>query len=312
MTRLAGGTLTFLFTDIEGSTRLWERHPEAMQAALARHDAILEQAVGREGDVFKRIGDAFCAAFAEAPAALDAALAIQRALQVESWGETGPLRVRIALHTGPAEQRNDDYFGTTLNRVARILAAGHGGQTLLSFTTAELVRDHLPATCRLRDLGERRLRDLSGTERIFQLVAPDLPAEFPPLRTLDARANNLPAQLTALLGREHEVAAACALLRQPDVHLLTLTGAGGTGKTRLSLQIAADLLDDFEHGVYFIPLAPISDPALVASAISAALEVREVTGKTLLDTLKEYLHGKQMLLVLDNFEQVEHYSTAWQ
>ena len=193
MTELPTGTVTFLFTDIEGSTTRWEQHREAMQAALARHDAILRQAIeAHGGHVFKTVGDAFYAAFATTPDALAAALTAQRMLGAAEWGETGALRVRMALHTGTAEQRDGDYFGQPLNRVARLLVAGYGGQVLLSSAAQILVRDHLPAGVELRDPGEHRLKDLATPEHIFQVVAPDLPADFPPLRTLDSRRNNLP------------------------------------------------------------------------------------------------------------------------
>src|SRR5215208_3619870 len=221
-------TVTFLFTDIEGSTKLWERHPSAMQAALARHDEILQRAIGsRGGYVFKTVGDAFCAAFADASDALEAALETQRALFREEWDEGFVIKVRMALHTGAAEERGGDYFGPPVNRVARLLSAGHGGQTLLSSATRELVRDRLPEDTELRDLGERRLKDLIRPERVFQLIASDLPPSFPPLKTLDARLNNLPSRPTPLVGREREVAGVCRLLRGGGVRLLTLTGPGG-------------------------------------------------------------------------------------
>jgi class 3 adenylate cyclase len=200
MADLPTGTVTFLFTDIEGSTRLWERSPEAMQSSLARHDEILRDTVKSHGGyVFKEVSDAFCCAFASAPDALGAALAAQRALLEEPWGETEPLRVRMALHAGAAEERGGDYFRPPLNRVARLLSAAHGGQTLLSSATRELVRDQLPSGTGLRDLGERRLKDLVRPERILQLAAPDLPLNLPPLKTLDERLNNLPVQPTALV-----------------------------------------------------------------------------------------------------------------
>ncbi|MBI3970659.1 MAG: AAA family ATPase [Chloroflexi bacterium] len=182
--------------------------------------------------------------------------------------------MRIALHSGAAQERDGDYFGPALNRVARLLAIGHGGQTLLTLPTEELVRDNLSEGASLRDLGERRLKDLIRPERVFQLVTPDLPQTFPPLRSLDARPNNLPAQPTPLIGREREVEAVRRRLLRSDTRLLTLTGPGGTGKTRLSLQVAADAIDDFDHGVYFVPLEPVSDAALVPSAIAQALGVR--------------------------------------
>ena len=209
------GTITFLFTDIEGSTRLWEEHTDAMSATLARHDTILREAVGtRGGFVFKTVGDAFCTAFSTAQDALAAAVMAQRALAAGVWEKTGAPLVRMALHTGAAEQRDGDYFGPALNRVARILAAAHGGQTLLSLATQELVRDALPPGLSLRDLGERRLKDLARPEHLFQVAAPDLPGDFPPLRSLESLPNNLPAQLTSFIGREREMADVKELARR--------------------------------------------------------------------------------------------------
>ena len=299
------GTVTFLFTDIEGSTKLWEKSSEAMQRVLVRHDEILRRVtIERDGYVFKMVGDAFCCAFSTATNALEAALSAQRALFAEEWGLEGGVRVRMALHTGAAEERNDDYFGPPVNRVARLLSAGHGGQVLLSLPTQELVRDWLPADVRLRDLGERRLKDLSRPERIFQLVVHDLPAEFPPLRTLEGRPNNLPLQPTPLVGREHEVEEVCRRLRNEEVHLLTLTGPGGTGKTRLALQAGADLLEEFDDGVFYVSLATITDPDLVYSSLALSLGVKEGAGQSLMEMLEGYLQQKRLLLILDNFEQV--------
>jgi predicted ATPase/class 3 adenylate cyclase len=305
MAELPIGTLTFLFTDIVGSTRLWEQHPRPMQAALARHDAIVRQAVvSNGGHVFKTVGDQFCAAFAIAPAALLAALAAQQALRAEPWGEVGAVRVRMALHTGAVEERDEDYFGPPLNRIARLLEIGHGGQILLSQPTYDLTRDHLPEDSALRDVGEHRLRDLARPEHVFQLLHPQLPEEFPPLASLDRRPHNLPAQATPLLGRQKELAAIRGLLRRADLRLLTLTGPGGSGKTRLGLQAAADLIDEFHDGVFCVALAPITDPGLVMSTIAQTLGVREDGGQPLLESLSEFLRDRQMLLLLDNFEQV--------
>jgi predicted ATPase/class 3 adenylate cyclase len=296
-----------LFTDVESSTKLWERHPEAMRAALARHDEILRAAIeAHNGHVFKTVGDAFHATFSAAPDALEAALDAQRVLYHAEWEETGPLRVRMALHTGAAEEREGDYFGPSLNRVARLLSTGHGGQVLLSLATQQSVGDRLPQQGGgLRDLGERRLKDLSRPERIFQLIASGLPASFPPLKTLDARRNNLPTQPTPLVGRKRELDDILAVLRSPNnVRLLTLTGPGGTGKTRLGLQAAAELTDEFEDGVFFVTLAAIADPALVAPTIARTLGLTESANQPPEELLEGYLSERQTLLLLDNFEHL--------
>jgi predicted ATPase/class 3 adenylate cyclase/Tfp pilus assembly protein PilF len=301
---LPTGTVTFLFTDIEGSTRLWEKQHAAMQLALAQHDAILRNAIEtNNGWLFKTTGDGAHAAFALAADALTAGLAAQRALTTYAWGELR-IKARMALHSGAAELRDGDYFGPALNRTARLMAAGHGGQILLSLATEELVRDHLPANTALRDMGERRLKDLIRPERVYQVITPELPADFPPLLTLDARPNNLPAQATPFIGRDSEIRAAKEQLASANVRLLTLSGVGGTGKTRLALQVAADMVDDFEHGVFFVPLAPLSDPGLVLQAIAQTFGVRERAGRPLKEQLQDHLRDKQILLVLDNFEQV--------
>jgi predicted ATPase/class 3 adenylate cyclase/Tfp pilus assembly protein PilF len=299
------GTVTFLFTDIEGSTKMWEQDSSSMQVALARHDEILRRVTEEHGGyVFKTVGDAFCCAFSTATDALETALETQQELFAKEWGVEGGVRVRMALHTGAAEERDGDYFGPPVNRVARLLSAAHGGQVLLSLPTQELVRDQLPSGTSLRDLGERRLKDLFRPERVFQLLAPELPSEFPPLRSLDAYRNNLPLQPTPLVGREKEVSEVCNLLRSGETRLLTLTGPGGTGKTRLALQAAADLLEDFPDGTFFVQLATLTDADLFISAVAETLGVRETGEQALDDSLKNYLSERRMLLVLDNFEQV--------
>jgi predicted ATPase len=276
-----------------------------MQRALVRHDEILRRVTEeQEGYVFKTVGDAFCCAFPTAQDALEATLEAQRTLFAQEWGETGPLRVRMALHTGAAEERDGDYFGPPVNRVARLLTAGHGGQVLLSEAAQEMVRDQLPAGAALVDLGERRLKDLFRPERVFQLNASGLPSEFPPLRTLESRPNNLPPQPTPLVGRERELEQVRELLLSPEVRLLTFTGPGGTGKTRLALQAAADLLEEFEDGVFFVSLAAMSDPQLFLPTVATTLGVKESSEKPLEESLKEYLRETELLLLLDNFEQV--------
>ena len=284
---------------------MWERNPEVMQTALARHDEILRGATQQHGGyVFKTVGDAFCCAFPTAMDALEAALEAQHRLLSSEWEQSEPLRVRMALHMGVAEERDGDYFGPPVNRVARLLSAAHGGQVLLSAATHEMVRDQLPAGINLAELGEHRLKDLFRPERIFQLVSPDLPSEFPPLRTLDTYRNNLPLQPTPLVGREEEVAEVRDLLGGEATRLLTLTGPGGIGKTRLALQAAADLLDDFPDGTFFAQLATLSEAQLLLPAVAETLGVRE-SGEQLLDeSLKDYLSQRRLLLVLDNFEQV--------
>lgn len=305
MMRTAVKTLTFLFTDIEGSTRLWEAHPQAMAAALACHDTLLRQAIeAHGGHIFRTAGDAVDAAFTAPQAALATAIAIQRALAAEDWGETGPLRVRAALHTGAVDIVDGEYTGPAINRLSRLVSAGYGGQILLSVATYELVRDDLPDGISLRDLGERRLPDLTRPEHVYQAVAPDLPADFPPLRTLESRPNNLPAQPSPLIGRERELADVEALLMRDNVGLVTLTGPGGTGKTRLGLQVAADLLGQFEHGVFVVNLAAVTDSSLVLPTIAQTLGIREAGRRPAVDVLHDYLRERNMLLMLDNFEQV--------
>lgn len=304
------GTVTILFTDIEGSTWLWQEHPDAMTAALARHHVLLNQAIAsHHGSVFQIVGDGFHAMFPSALDGLNAALDAQRALFAETWGEIGSLRVRMALDTGHADIQPDKYDAgeytsgeyVFLARAARLLSTGYGGQILLSAPAAESVRDRLPASIGLHDLGIHRVKDFQY-QQIFQAAVPELPSDFPPLHTLASLPNNLPIQLTSFIGREKEIREVEAQLE--TVRLLTLTGPGGAGKTRLSLQVAADRIDQFKHGVWFVELAPLSDRSLVPQIVATTLGLREQPGRVLLDLLQDYLRAKTVLLVLDNCEHL--------
>ena len=295
--------LTFLFTDIEGSTRLWDSQPDLMRTALARHDAIMRRAIGLGGGrVFKTVGDAFCAVFVNPSGAVDAALLAQLQLSTEPWATSDPIKVRMAVHTGEAECRDDDYFGPPLNRVARMLNLGHGGQTLLSQNTYALVQDETETTLTFKDLGEHRLKDLQRPEHIYQIVHPDLTESFKPLRSLDTLPNNLPQQVTSFVGRDRELREIKRILA--NARLLTLTGAGGTGKTRLGLQAAVDLLDAGGDGSWLVELAAIFDPLLVPQTVANVLGIREEPGRALSDTLLDYLRTKRTLLMLDNCEHL--------
>ena len=299
-------TLTFLFTDIQGSTRLWEQHPDAMRAALARHDTLLRHSIEQHGGhVFKTAGDAFHAAFAQPRSALAAVLQAQTALHAQPWPlpEGEALRVRAALHAGEAEQRGGDYFGAPLGRTARLLGAAHGGQTLLSETLASLLPPVLESGAVLRSLGRHRLKDLAQPQEIFQLAHPSLPDAFPPLRSLEAFTHNLPSQLSSFIGREQEIGAARRLLG--ETRLLTLTGTGGAGKTRLALQVAAEVIEDYPDGVWLIEMAPLSDPALLPQAVASVLGIGEEGGeRTLVQTLTDALRARSLLLVWDNCEHL--------
>jgi predicted ATPase/class 3 adenylate cyclase len=303
MPDIPSGTVTFLFTDIEGSTRLLGQFPRAYPAALVRHDTLLREAIeSHSGWVFETVGDAFYAAFARPSDAVAAAIEAQRALLREQWGEVQAIRARMGLHTGEVEVRGQHYFGTALYRCARLMAIGHGGQTLVSDATTQLVRDSLPSGASLQDEGTHRLKDLASPERVWQLMHPDLPAEFPPLRSLSGVPNNLPAQLTNFVGRERERAEVAQLIR--GARLLTLVGAGGAGKTRLALHVAADVLEECTDGVYLVELASLADPGLIPQSVAAALSLREEPGQPLLGTILQYLQPKSLLLVLDNCEHV--------
>ena len=302
---LPTGTLIFLFTDIEGSTRLWDECPQEMQIALTRHDLLVREAINSTGGtVFKAVGDAFCAVFLDAPAALAATLAAQRALKNEVWDTPRPIRVRMAVHSGTAELRDGDYYGGTLNRVARVLSIAHGGQTLVSAAAYELARDALPLGSILKDLGLYRLKDLSRPEQIFQMIHPDLTDAFRPLRSLDNAPNNLPQQFSSFVGREKEIAEVKRLI-SAGTRLLTLTGTGGCGKSRLVLQVAADLLDSYQNGAWLVELASLVDPSLVPQAVASVLSVREdEKSASVQEILVEYLKQKSLLLILDNCEHL--------
>jgi len=300
------GTITLLFTDVEGSTRLWEAEPEHMAQALRRHDELLRAAIEQVGGfVFKTVGDAFCAAFATAQAALDAVLGAQRALTTEQWPTHRPIRVRMGLHTGVCEERDNDYFGPVVNRAARLEAVAHGGQVLVSGATAELLSETLPDGVGLRDLGPHRLKDLGRPERVFQLEAEFLPSGFPPLASLDnpELPNNLPGQLSAFVGRDREVPEVRSLLASS--RLLTLTGAGGCGKTRLALQAAAELLGQARDGVWFVDLAPLTEGEQIPAAVASVLGLADQGGQQPpLESLADALREQNTLILLDNCEHV--------
>ncbi len=305
MHHLPRGTVTLLFTDMEGSSSLLQQVGQRYTYVLGECRRLLRAAFHQHhGQEVDTQGDGFFVAFARATDALSAAVAAQRALAGHAWPTGVTVRVRMGLHTGEPELTPEGYVGLDVHHAARIMSAGHGGQVLLSQTTRELVEHDLPEGVSLRDLGEHRLKDLGHSRRLFQLVVAGLPADFPPLKTLDAHPNNLPIQLTPLIGREHEVVTVQQLLQRQDIHLLTLTGPGGTGKTRLGLQVAAELSERFADGVFFVNLAPFSDPALVMTTIAQTLSIREVGGQPMLQTVQERLRQRQMLLLLDNFEQV--------
>ncbi|MBD5634881.1 MAG: adenylate/guanylate cyclase domain-containing protein, partial [Candidatus Eremiobacteraeota bacterium] len=299
------GTVTFVFSDIEGSTVRWERAPLAMQEALARHDRLLYAAiVAYDGRVFKTIGDAFCAVFSRADAALAAAVAIQHALAAEDFGAVDGLRVRIALHSGTAEERDGDYFGPVVNRIARLLSIAHGGQVIASSITADLLQGALPAGSGLRDLGEHRLRDLTLPEHVYQILEPGLAQDFPPLRSLGALPNNLPVALTTFVGRDREVGDVTDLLRRS--RLVTLVGTGGVGKTRVALQAGANALEDFPDGVWFVELAPLTDPALIPGAVASVLGLALAQEGDAVSVLASVLRPKRALIILDNCEHFIH------
>jgi predicted ATPase/class 3 adenylate cyclase len=299
---LPSGTVTFAFTDIEGSTQRWERDRAAMERIVRRHDDVVRTAIEEHrGHVFKTAGDAFCAAFARPEDAVSAMLVAQRNVAGIDPGDGG-LRVRAAIHTGTTDERNGDYFGAAVNRVARLLTIGHGGQVLVSSATTDLVLGDLPPETSLRDLGEHRLRDLARPERVYQLVAPGLAHDFPPLRSLDALPNNLPNLPTSFVGLDSEIAEITALIEEHK--LVTLVGSGGVGKTRASLQVAAGLLERWSDGVWFVELAPLTSDDYVVPAVAQALRIALPGEGDPVQNLVRALQSKRALLVFDNCEQV--------
>ncbi|CAG1009518.1 Putative HTH-type transcriptional regulator [Burkholderiales bacterium] len=299
------GLVTFLFTDIEGSSRLWEQEPERMRPALARHDALIRGAVARHnGTVVKMLGDGVHAAFDDPLDAIAAILELQLALAEPPPDGGLALRVRSGLNCGAVERRDGDFFGSAVNRAARIMSVAHGGQVLLSRSVVALVTDRLPKEVALRDLGHVRLRDLTSPEHIFQVLHPRLRQDFPALRSLEATPNNLAQQVTSFVGRERELAEVTRLLG--TTRLITLVGAGGIGKTRLAMHVAADVMGDYPDGVWFVDLAPLSDARLVPQTIASVLGVKEEAGHTVVDALAGYVKDKRILLVLDNCEHLLH------
>jgi len=299
----ASSDTTLLFTDIEASTRLWEQDGPRMSRALAQHDALSREAVeANNGVVVKMTGDGMYAAFGAPVDALNATIALQHALSDPEATSGMALRLRYGMHLGPVERRNEDLFGSPVNRAARIMKAAHGGQVLLSQAVVDQVQGALPSAVTLLDLGSVRLRDLATPEHVYQLVHPKLRQDFPALRSLEATPNNLPQQVTSFIGRQRELGEAKTLLE--STRLLTLLGMGGLGKTRLSLQIAADVLEKHPDGVWFIDLAPIKDASLVPNAVAQVLGVHEEPGKPLMQTLCAHLKEHNVLLVVDNCEHL--------
>lgn len=293
------GTVTFLFTDVEGSTRLWEEHPAEMGVALARHDELVRSAIaGRDGYVFATGGDGFAAAFGRAEDAVAAAVDAQRALGEEGWPDSARLRVRMGVHSGEAEERDGDYFGAALNRIGRLHAAAHGGQIVVSDTTEPLVRDAVA----LRDMGSVRLRDLGRPLPVFQVLADGIEAEFPSLRSLDSLANNLPLLADELVGRSAEVSDVVAALASS--RLVTLTGVGGTGKTRLALEVAARVAPEFDDGVWLTELAPVGEPGAVGFVVADVVGAVQQSGEPVVESLVTSLRHRELLLVLDNCEHL--------
>lgn len=309
MPQLPSGTITFLYTDIEGSTPMWDHNPQAMQASVERHNAILREAIEAHGGmIYKVIGDAFQAAFSMPPKAIEAAVAAQKALVSADWGESGPIRVRMGIHTGPAEASAGDYISSssnqTLNRVARIMAAGHGGQILVSLAVEELSRGRLPKEITLKDQGEHHLRGLNQPERLFQVLAPGLTEEFPPLVTRSLQQHNLPVETTPFVGRETEIERVTSLLHEPACRLLTVLGPGGMGKSRLAIKISQKLLGEFRDGVWFVALAPLRAAEHIPNTVATALNLPSTGQLNPEERVVNYLRDKEALIILDNYEHL--------
>jgi predicted ATPase/class 3 adenylate cyclase len=311
---LPTGTVTLLFTDIEGSTALWEQMPTLMKSAVEKHHAILRETIEKNhGEVFQILGDAFQAAFALALDGLYAAIQAQRELQDADWGESGPLRVRMGLHTGPLELSpipsssgvREYAVCHTLNRAARVMSAGYGGQILVSNETKILIERELPEGVSLRNLGEHQLKGMRRLEHLYQVLASGLISDFPALATDITHPHNLPVELTSFVGREKEIDELKKKLNEPNTHLITITGPGGIGKTRLSLRIAEEMLEVYQDGVWLVELASLTDPVFLPQAIAQALHVREMPGQPMIKVLQEYLWKKRLLLVLDNCEHIK-------
>ena len=304
MPNLPSGSVTFLFTDIEGSTKLAQEYPDAMPALLARHHEILNQAIEtHSGFVFQTVGDSFAAAFHFASDALNAALSAQRSLHHEAWSPA-PIKVRMGIHSGEAHLKDDKQYSgySTLALTQRIMSAGHGGQILLSQSMFDLIKDILPKKAKLINMGERRLKDILRHEHLYQLSVPDLPTEFAPLNTLESINHNLSAQMTSFIGRETEMAEIKQALNEH--RLVTLTGSGGAGKTRLSLQVGAECLHQFSNGVWLAELAPVADPTLVPQTLLSIFNLHEDSHRSAIEVLINHLRPKNLLLILDNCEHL--------
>ncbi len=304
MAELPTGTVTLVFTDIEGSTRLLETLGESYGEVLAEHRSLMRQAFSSRGGIeVDTQGDAFFYAFPRATDAVMATAEAQLALTDHPWPEAAEVRVRMGIHTGEPALSGEGYVGADVHRAARICTAAHGGQVLVSEVTAQLIGQGIQDIT-LRDLGNHGLKDLSDPQHLYQLVVAGLRDDFPAIRSLDSRPNNLPRQLTPVVGREQEIKTGCHLLLEEDTALLSLTGPGGTGKTRLALALGQELLDSFPHGVFFVDLSTTTDASLVIPVVASTLSLRESGAKSITETLADHLAGKQMFLILDNFEQV--------